>query len=166
MGARLRAPLLISGFLAVCALSACSSLPALGPIERGVTLVMPVDQGQASGLVSDYRKQHGLAAVASDAALRQVAQAQADAMASANLLSHTVAGSLPERLAVVKRSRGASTENVSAGYSDLAAALAGWRRSPPHNANLLYGPMRRIGVAAASAPGTRYKTYWALVMTD
>jgi len=44
--------------------------------------------------------------------------------------------------------------------------LLGWERSPRHNDNLLYRPIRRIGIAAASAPGTRYKTFWALVMTD
>ncbi len=133
--------------------------------QQGI-VPLPVDQSQASALVSDYRKSHGLAAVETDPDLRKVAQAQADAMASANVLSHTVAGSLPERLDAVHASRRASVENVSAGYADLQAALGGWRRSPPHNANLLYGPLRRIGVAAATAPGTRYKTFWALVMTN
>ncbi len=149
-------------------LAGCSSgvLPSLGPIEHGSTTVLPVDQAEASVLVSDYRRQHGLTSVGTDTALQRVAQAQADAMASANQLSHTVAGSLPTRLAVFGRSRGASVENVSAGYASLSDALAGWRRSAPHNANLVYAPMRRIGVAAASAPGTRYKTFWALVMTD
>ena len=151
---------------AIALLSGCSHVPAIGPIEPGAGLVLPADQEQASALVSDYRKQHGLSAVTRDPKLQQVAQAQADAMASANLLSHTVGGSLPDRLAVVGRARGASVENVSAGYADFAKAFAGWQRSPPHNANLLFGPMRRIGVAGAAAPGSRYKTYWALVMTD
>ena len=116
--------------------------------------------------MSEYRKAHGLSAVSRDPALQRVAQAQADAMASANQLSHTVDGSLPDRLGRVGRRRVASVENVSAGYGSLDAALGGWRSSAAHNANLLYGPMRRIGVAGAAAPGTRYKTYWALVMTN
>jgi uncharacterized protein YkwD len=44
--------------------------------------------------------------------------------------------------------------------------MAGWRRSPGHNANLLDPQMRRMGVATAYAPGTRYKVYWALVMSN
>ena len=87
-------------------------------------------------------------------------------MAAANALSHTVAGTLPERLAVLDRAKRASAENVSAGYADVDAALTGWRRSPRHNDNLLYAPMRRFGLAAATAPGTRYGTFWSLVMTD
>jgi uncharacterized protein YkwD len=164
-------PLLRAGGLTVAVLalglsSGCSGfLPAVGPAREPVA-DMPVDQAAAIALVSDYRKAHGLAPVSGDAVLQHVAQAQAEAMASANELSHNVDGLLPARLAPYGRGRGASVENVSAGYATLAAALGGWRRSAEHNANLLYGPMRRIGVAAASAPGTRYKTYWALVMTD
>jgi hypothetical protein len=150
----------------VLLLAACAGQAPPLPEERHSFGPLPVDQGEAGALVSDYRRAHGLGAVSADADLQRVAQAQADAMASANLLSHSVAGSLPDRLSVYGASRRAAVENVSAGYADLAAALGGWRRSPPHNANLLFTPMRRIGVAAASAPGTRYKTFWALVMTN
>ena len=159
--------LLASGFGLAGMLAGCSS--AVGPAltaPGGPTAVLAVDQSEAGALVSDYRKTRGLAPVAVDPVLQRVAQAQADAMASADQLSHTVDGALPERLGRVGRGRAASVENVSAGYPSLQAALAGWRRSAPHNANLLYGPVRRIGVAAANAPGTRYRTFWALVMTN
>ncbi len=109
--------------------------------------------------------QHGTR-VALDPALNRVAQRQADAMARADTLSHTLAGDLSARVAAEGVRRGAEAENVSAGYPSFERALAGWQRSPGHDANLLYRPIRRIGIAAASAPGTRYKTYWALVMTD
>ena len=88
-----------------------------------------------------------------DADLRRAAQAQADAMASADLLSHTVAGSLPARLAAVQAGGRTSVENVSAGYPDLKAALAGWRRSAAHDANLLFRPMRRPRPRPARATG-------------
>ena len=163
----------VAAALAVPVLASCSGpldLPrpsfAAPPSAR-----VPVAQGEASAvvcgdLVSAYRRRHGLNEVVVDPTLQRAAQAQADAMASANQLSHTVAGPLPARLAAVHARGSASVENVSAGYADLRAALGGWRRSPAHDANLLYGPMHRIGVAAASAPGTRYKTFWALVMTN
>lgn len=139
--------------------------PEPSAVPRPVVAV-PVDQGEAGALVSAYRASRGLGPVAVDADLRRAAQAQVDAMASANQLSHTVAGALPARLAAVQAGGRTSVENVSAGYPDLKAALAGWRRSAAHDANLLFRPVRRIGVAAAVAPGTRYKTFWALVMTD
>ena len=149
-------------------LCACSApvLPGLTYPDTRAIAVVPVDQGRARQLISSYRESHGLPAVASDATLQRVAQAQADAMASHDLLSHTVAGPLPSRLAASHAIFRAEAENVSAGYHDLEAALSGWRRSRPHDANLLFRPIRRIGLAAAAAPGTRYKTFWALVMTD
>jgi uncharacterized protein YkwD len=101
-----------------------------------------------------------------DSTLHRVAQNQADAMARADLLSHSVDGALPGRLAREGAEPRAMVENVSAGYGNLSGAIAGWRHSPAHNANLLFGPVRRMGIAAASAPGTRFKTFWALVMTD
>ena len=159
------ARLALLGLVASLAGCAGSLTPPLRP-EAHAVLPVAVDQESARALVSAYRQGHGLAAVVEDAGLQRVAQAQADAMASANLLSHTVAGPLPDRLERQGAARPASIENVSAGYASLEAALAGWRRSPAHDANLLFGPMRRIGVAAASAPDTRYKTFWALVMTN
>lgn len=148
-------------------------LPALG-CTGGADLAgtprptsrLSVDGAEASEWVSRYRHDHGLPEVTRDAALEAVAQAQADAMAAANELSHTVAGPLPARLAAIDRDKHAAAENVSAGYGSLQAALAGWQRSPEHNKNLLFAPIRRIGVAGAAAPGTRYGTFWALVMTD
>ena len=82
------------------------------------------------------------------------------------MLSHEVAGALPVRLAASGADRRAAIENVSAGYASFPAALTGWERSPHHNENLLFPPVRRMGIAAAAAPGTRYKTFWSLVMTN
>ena len=59
-----------------------------------------------------------------------------------------------------------AVENVSAGYFSLADVMGGWRRLPRHNANLLDPQMHYMGIATAYAPGTHYKVYWALVMTN
>ncbi len=157
-----------SAAVILAVLDGCSAPEDLFSPARGQHpfSVVAISQDQAGALVSEYRKSHGLGGVVTDADLQRVAQAQADAMASANLLSHTVEGPLATRLARVNASDRTSVENVSAGYDDLASALGGWRRSPAHNANLLYEPMRRMGIAAATAPGTRYGTFWALVMTN
>ena len=82
------------------------------------------------------------------------------------LVACLVAGSLDHRLNVSHHPKGYAVENVSAGYASADAAIGGWQRSPGHNVNLLDKRMRRMGIAAADAPGTRFKTYWALMMTD
>ncbi len=85
------------------------------------------------------------------------AQRQADAMATADKLSHEVRGSLTERLDREGFEKSAAVENVSAGYDTLSEVFSGWRQSPPHNANMLARGMRRMGIAAAYNPKTRYK---------
>lgn len=153
--------------LAALALAGCSALPVPDGAPRVVGAgPLPVDVEAARRAIALYREAHGLGAVAVDPALTRVAQRQADAMARADTLSHTLAGELGARVAAEGIKRGAEAENVSAGYPSFERALLGWQRSPGHDANLLYRPIRRIGIAAASAPGTRFKTYWALVMTD
>ena len=117
-------------------------------------------------MLSDYRKAHGLGAVALDATLQRAAQQQALAMAEANELSHEVAGTLPRRLASNGLDPGAAVENVSAGYASLASAIQSWKDSPEHDKNLLNARMRRMGIAEAAAPKTRFKTFWSVIMTD
>ena len=155
-----------AGFAAALALAACSTQvpPAptsIGPVER-----VSVDPAAARDIISAYRKAHGLGPVALDPALARVAQLQADAMAAHNLLSHEVAGGLSHRLDAARLPMGYAVENVSAGYHGTSEVIAGWERSPGHDANLRDAHMRRMGFAAAAAPGTRYGTFWALVMTD
>jgi uncharacterized protein YkwD len=161
-----------SGFL----LLAAFSLPLAGCLNSeppeppaGVprpSVVVRLDPAEMQAEISAYRRTHDLSSVSIDPGLMALAQAQANAMARANELSHEVSGSLTQRLNAAGRPMGYAVENVSAGYADASAALAGWQRSPRHNINLLDRHMRRMGIAAADAPGTRFKTYWALMMTD
>jgi uncharacterized protein YkwD len=125
-----------------------------------------VDPAAAADLISNYRKSHALSAVAPDKALQAFAQAQANAMAAHDTLSHEVNGNLTQRLKAANLAQATAVENVSAGYFSLDHVVEGWRRSPQHDANLLDPPMRRMGIATAYAPGTRYKVYWALVMSN
>lgn len=125
-----------------------------------------VDPQIAAMMISRYREAHGLSAVTFDPTLQRLAQAQANTMASHNVLSHTIAGTLTQRFDAANLARATAVENVSAGYFSLPAALRGWRHSPPHNANLLAPKMRHLGIALAHAPGTRYLVYWALDMSN
>jgi uncharacterized protein YkwD len=161
---------------ALLALAACAppppSQPAVAPPpvnlsdrERAARDVH-VDPAQAASLISEYRDAHGLGAVTPDPVLQGLAQAQADSMAAHNVLSHTVNGTLSARFDAAGLGQTFAVENVSAGYFSFPAALAGWRNSPEHNANLLSAKMKHLGIATAYAPGTRYLVFWALDMSN
>ena len=125
-----------------------------------------LDVAAARDLISIYRRNNGLSAVSLDPTLLAEAQKQADAMAAANSMSHEVRGTLRARLDGSGLQHSTAVENISAGYHTLADAISGWRNSPHHNENMLNGKMRRMGIASAYAPGTKYKVFWALVMSD
>ena len=160
LGASVIAALALAG----CLNSETPEPPALS--ENHISVVVRLDPDELRQRLCAYRASHHLSSVALDPGLMALAQLQANAMARANHLSHEIDGSLDHRLNAAHHAKGYAVENVSAGYATADAALAGWQRSPGHNANLLDGKMRRMGIAAADAPGTRYKTYWALMMTD
>lgn len=169
-GALLRTAALRLAFLGIavqlagCVGSDTSEPPAIAALHPSA--VVRLDPDEVEARVTAYRQAHALPAVTLDPGLMLLAQAQANAMARADHLSHEIAGTLDHRLNAAHHPKGYAVENVSAGYADAGAALAGWQRSPGHNANLLDKHMHRLGIAAADAPGTRFKTYWALMMTD
>jgi len=133
--------------------------------ERAASQVH-ADPAAAAEMISFYRLAHALNAVTPDPTLQKFAQAQADAMAAHDQLSHEINGNLVQRLDAAHLGQLGAVENVSAGYLSLADVMAGWRRSPLHDANLRDPMVRRLGIATAYAPGTRYKVYWALVMSN
>lgn len=155
---------LFLGWMALAVLMAGCSSPH---IENSLAArPEQVDLSEARDIISAYRRGHGLSALALDPALDQAAAAQAMAMARTDTLSHTVAGSLGERLGVAHVPNMTAAENVSAGYSSLADAIAGWRRSPPHNANLLDPDVRRMGIGSAYVQNSKYHVYWSLILTN
>ena len=125
-----------------------------------------LDADAARDMISLYRSNHGLETLTVDPGLMAEAQAQAEAMARSDKLSHEVRGTLTARLDRAGYRKSRAVENVSAGYHTLAEAFSGWRQSPPHNANMLAPGMRRIGIAAAYNPNTRYKVFWTLVLAN
>ena len=153
------------------ALSGCTDAPAIPSGEpsfyRTLTATeAKVDPAAARDMISIYRRNNGLATVSIDPELQREAAAQALAMAKADSMSHTVRGPLMTRLDGAHYQHAAAVENISAGYHTLAEAFSGWRQSPPHNANMLNPRMRRMGIATAYAPGSKFKVFWALVMSD
>jgi hypothetical protein len=113
-------------------------------------------------MISQYRREHGLPAVKTDARLTAVAVRQAQAMASSGVMDHDVAGSFASRIAGANTASAA--ENIAAGTKTWTDTLRIWQASPGHNTNLLRPDADIVGVAVAHNENTRYKTYWAMVI--
>ena len=137
------------------ALGVAPVLAAAQPVAR----VSTREAAAAARLINAYRVSRGLGALRVDPKLNAVAAEHARAMAGVDLLSHDIG----EAYAVRMRRHGLPTasENLGWGYETAAEAVAAWRASAPHHANLVK-PHGRMGLARAVAPGMR--PYWALVL--
>jgi len=164
MSLRAAAAILIPLLLAACASEAPIETPAMY-----VDIATPgarLDPVAAASMISQYRGNNGLPAVAVDAELMRLAESQSQAMAAQNKLDHDVRAPLAKRLAGAGYAATVAVENVSAGYHTLAEAFSGWRDSPPHKANMLKGGVTKLGIAASYAPNTKYKVFWTLILAS
>jgi uncharacterized protein YkwD len=145
-------------------LGACGEEP-LAPIDSRVARRLGdvhLDPVAAQAAINAYRGSHGLKPLRLDPALTVMAQRQADAMVAGDALSHNVAGPFTTRLAAAGIVADEAGENLGAGYFSLDEAMAGWRGSAEHDANLRMAGFSRMGVAIAKSPRTHYGVYWAL----
>src|SRR6202051_2559296 len=154
--------------IASAALAACA---AKAPPEQPTfyqNLAQPdvtVDAAAAASMISGYRSNNGLGAVTVDPELMRMAAEQARAMAAHDKMDHDIGRPFQERIRNSPFAGSVAVENISAGYHTLAEAFSGWRDSPPHKANMLNRGVTRLGIAAAFAPGSKYKVFWALILT-
>jgi len=154
--------------LCVAGLAGCTDkpLPSGQPTfyqdlaQPGATL----DVAAAQSMISGYRRNNGLAAVAVDPELVRLADAQAQAMAAKGRLDHDVGQPFQERIKNSRFDAAVAVENIGAGYYTLAEAFSGWRDSPPHRANMLNASVTRMGIAAVYAPKSKYKVFWSLIL--
>ena len=159
-----------AGFFALAMLAACASDRDPQPTDdptfyRSMASTgAVVDSATAAKMISGYRANNGLSAVAVDPDLMKLAEAQARAMANRDKLDHNVIRTFPDRLRTSGYDAGIAVENIGAGYHTLAEAFSGWRGSPPHRANMLRNGVTRMGIAAVYAPQSKYKVFWALIL--
>ena len=116
----------------------------------------------AQAAITQYRAEHGLPPVTPDPKLMQLAAEQANAMARAGVLDHSVARPFQARM--VSYGPEVAVENIAAGTKTFAATLEIWEHSAGHDANLRNKGVTRFGIASAEAPDSRYKVFWALIM--
>jgi uncharacterized protein YkwD len=112
-----------------------------------------------AAMISHFRAQHGEGRVTLDPALNRIAQAQATAMASKDVLDHDVLGPFNSRVASAGAGRAA--ENIAYGYDSFAKTLGQWIDSSGHRKNLLMHGASRVGVAHSESPKT-HRVYWAM----
>ena len=159
-----RARFALIALAAASFLAACGEEP-LAPIDsrlgRQIDSVR-LDPGAAEAAINAYRSSRGLKPLRLDPALTAMAQRQANAMVAGNALSHNVGGPFLTRLASAGVVATEAGENLGAGYFSLDEAMAGWRGSAEHDANLRMAGFTRMGVAIAKSPSTHYGVYWAL----
>ncbi len=96
-------------------------------------------------------------------ALARAALTHAADMALNNYFSHDARdGSNPARRVERAGYRYRATgENIAAGMSTAALAVAGWIKSPPHCANLMSPAYTEMGVAFAINPKSEMGVYWS-----
>jgi uncharacterized protein YkwD len=123
-----------------------------------------LDASAAASMISGYRANNGLIAVTLDPELMKLADTQARAMAAHDKMDHNVIRDFGERMKLAGYTYKAAAENIGAGYHTLAEAFSGWRDSPPHRENMLLAGASRIGIAAAYAPKSKYRVFWALIL--
>lgn len=157
------------GVLALAGLGGCAAdrPPPSGEPSMYVSMATgdaELDAAAAASMISGYRANNGLTAVILDPELMKLADAQARAMADHDKLDHNVIRDFGERLQVAGYKSKAAAENIGAGYHTLAEAFSGWRDSPPHRRNMLLEGASRIGIAAAYAPKSKFRVYWALIL--
>jgi uncharacterized protein YkwD len=150
-------------------LAACADNPPAIPPQPSFYRSMAepgaeLDAAIAQSMISGYRQNNGLDALALDPELMKLADAQARAMAKRDKLDHNAIAPFKDRMRKSGFDAKTAAENISAGYHTLAEAFSGWRDSPPHRANMLLRNATRMGIAAIYTPGSKYKVYWTLIV--
>ena len=156
-------PVLVAGALAMLGVAGCTepartNQPAfyrdLGSASARV------DANEARAMISAYRMNAGLGTLTLDPDLVEAAQHEASAMAAADKPAQAEA--VKARLA--RGGQAGAEANLSAGYRRLAEAFSGWRDSPQHDRVMKTPGAKRMGIATAYAPGSKYQVYWALIL--
>lgn len=116
------------------------------------------------GLINAYRAQSGLGALTMSTNLNRASTWMAADMGQKNYFSHTDSlGRSPSTRAIDCGYPQGAGENIAAGtnWSTASAVFAAWKASSGHNANMLNGSYRQIGISRVFTSGSTYGWYWA-----
>lgn len=143
----------------------CAAILALALAAPGSAALAQVPLSiattDARAAINAFRDAARLSRLDNDPGLMALATQQAIAMAASGTMSHTVAGTLQDRLAAGGYRIRSAAENIGYGQPTLDVVLGSWMQSAPHRANILDQRMTEFGVGAATVNGV---TYWALIL--
>lgn len=113
--------------------------------------------------INHERARAGLMALAPSPVLDGAAQRHACDNAAHNRMSHTGSdgSQFGERIRRAGYSYRRANENVALGFSDAAAVVSAWMRSPGHRQNVLDRGTQEIGLAVAR--GRDGRLHWVMV---
>jgi uncharacterized protein YkwD len=138
--------------------------PALALTNCSVSdLTFDSEEQEFLRLVNQYRAQNGTAAMTASVNLNRAASWMARDLAVNRYFSHTdSAGRAPAGRVANCDGSPYVGENIAAGtIKDTAAeAFEMWRTSSGHNANMLNGSYKQIGIARYYDAGAPYRWYW------
>jgi uncharacterized protein YkwD len=129
------------------------------PLPRRKPPFFDANGDNPAALISAFRHQHGEDSVVINPALTRIAQEQANAMATRDVLDHDALAPFSRRIGPSGLSRAA--ENIAYGYADFASTLKQWINSAAHRANLLLHGAKWVGVGRAR---NSHRSYWAMVI--
>ena len=153
--------------LAVLAVVLLSTLALAG--SGGAASTYDAEELEFLGLINDYREENGLRPVILSDNLAVAAERHSKDMAQYNFFAHNTAkssyypaGSEPwDRMEAEGYDYNtAKGENLAVGYETAEEAMQAWKESPSHNAAMLDGNYRVMGVARVNAPGSVHGWYW------
>ncbi len=136
-----------------------------GVPEDGLTEAERLDPEERAffGLVNAYRQQNGVAAFQGvSISLTRAAQFHSDDMAQEDVFSHTLSDGTTwsQNLTHFGYTGGTRAENIAAGNATAEATFTQWKNSAGHNANMLNGDYRVIGIGRAHDAASTYGWYW------
>ncbi|MCA8913802.1 MAG: hypothetical protein KDB90_00220 [Planctomycetes bacterium] len=116
-------------------------------------------------LVNQERANVGVGALTMHTGCAQVAYDHSWDMDFRDFFSHTNPdGATPfDRMHHAGVNYSAAGENIAAGYSTPAAAMAGWMNSAGHRANILNANFTEIGIGVREGNTGSYGIYWTQV---
>ena len=163
---RLTVTLLLT--LSAALLAGCGNGPAIvGTPERRLALAeVRLDPQTAREIINRYRTQKGLKPLALNPRLAEAARRHSTDLARHDRIAHKGSdGSDPwSRVRKTGYRPRLAAENVGAGQRSLKEVVQGWQQSPGHDRNLLLPDATEMGIALVTDAGTRYGTFWTLVL--
>jgi len=153
--------------LAVLAAVVLSTFALAG--SGGAATAYDAEELEFLGLINDYREQNGLRPVILSDTLTVAAERHSKDMAEYGFFAHNTARSSyygpgfepwDRMKAEGYDYNTAKGENLAVGYESAEEAMQAWKRSPSHNAAMLDGNYRVMGVARINDPDSVHGWYW------